>query len=127
MQIFVGENNDQKTFQTRKKILCGRIPHFAQLLKDSHKSIIDYPQVDPNDFNILLEWVHTDYVRGTCVRIAPEVIHRLWCHEALHLLADYLCLPKLMDRVMEVLQRFGYSTNTCYKPDIEGSDIIVHE
>ncbi|TGO67082.1 hypothetical protein BOTNAR_0048g00120 [Botryotinia narcissicola] len=123
IQIAVGENDDQKTFHIHKKLLCDRIPHFAQLLEDSHKSIIEFPEAHPNTFDVLMEWVHTDRLRAIFVlddendENATTYLHRSWSTESLYPLADDLSLPELMDRVMDVERRFECSQSCFYMPE----------
>ncbi|THV47160.1 hypothetical protein BGAL_0330g00030 [Botrytis galanthina] len=123
IQIVVGKTGDQKTFQIHKKILCDRIPYFAQLLKDSHKSIIKYPEADPNTFDVLVEWTHTDCLRGIYMLQKEEgptiaTYRSSWSTKSLYLLAENLILPDLMDRLMEVDRRLDCSYNTRYYPGI---------
>ncbi|KAF7893853.1 hypothetical protein EAF00_007367 [Botryotinia globosa] len=123
IQIAVGENGDQKTFHIHKKILCDRIPHFAQLLEDSHKSIIEFPEAHPNTFDVLMEWVYTDRLRAIFVlddenaENATTVLHRSWSTKSLYPLADDLSLPELMDRVMDVERRFCCLQSSFYMPN----------
>ncbi|TGO18343.1 hypothetical protein BTUL_0010g00120 [Botrytis tulipae] len=120
VQIVIGEIGDQKTFHIHKKILCDRIPHFAQLLEDSHKSIIEFPEAHPNTFDVLMEWVHRDRLRAIFVlddENATTVLHRSWSTESLYPLADSLSLPELMDRVMDVERRFDGSQSSFFMPD----------
>lgn len=120
IQIAVGGDGDQKTFHIHKKLLCDRIPHFAQLLKGSHKSIIKYPEAHPNTFDVLMEWVHTDRLREIFVldeENAQTVLHRSWSTESLYPLADDLSLPELMDRVMDVERRFDCSQSSFFMPN----------
>ncbi|TGO33422.1 hypothetical protein BHYA_0247g00120 [Botrytis hyacinthi] len=101
IQIVVGQTGNQKTFRIHEKILCDKTPFFAQLLKDSHKSIIKYPEADPMNFDVLVEWVRTDCLRGIYMLEKEEgpktATYRSWHTELLYLLAENLILPELMD------------------------------
>ncbi|TGO28420.1 hypothetical protein BPAE_0028g00690 [Botrytis paeoniae] len=119
VQVAVGKNSYKKVFHVHKNILFDKIPYFKELSKNNHKAI-EFPNQVPRTFDVLVEWVHTDCLRGIEMLGGDDqgfVQYRSWDPVCLYQLAAELLLPELMDRVMEVQRRFDDLHCASYDPD----------
>lgn len=119
---------DEIHFAVHKHLLCDRVPYFQSMLHESSfKGSISNPAVFPEDdveaFDILLTCVYSGKVRAVeCTiadgRISQEVQTVIetaqtsaapgapiplitWSPISAYSLAEKLCLPELMDRIMD--------------------------
>ncbi|KAF7956182.1 hypothetical protein EAE96_005102 [Botrytis aclada] len=122
IQVAVGKYSYRKIFYVHKNILFDKIPHCKELCKNNPKTI-EFPNQVPRTFDVLVEWVHTDRLRGIEILGGYDqdlVQYRSWDPVCLYRLAEELLLPALMDRVMEVQRRFDDLHCVTYDLDCPG-------
>ncbi|KAF7886977.1 uncharacterized protein EAF02_003624 [Botrytis sinoallii] len=104
VDIHVGKDEDSGHFQLHKSILCEKVPYFEKMFNGNFEegttNSATLPEDDPEAFNILISWIYSDQVFPVGLR---ECTHETWCVGKLYLLADKLCLPDLMDRILDEL------------------------
>ncbi|ESZ93212.1 hypothetical protein SBOR_6408 [Sclerotinia borealis F-4128] len=110
VQIYVAKGNKEKVFHVFKKKLCDKIPYFDQLLKNSQDSIIKFLNGSRRAFDVLIEWIHTDFLRDIDILEKKSEdgvfeLHYSWSPKLLYMLLEELHLPVLMNRVIEVVRR----------------------
>ncbi|CAD6448905.1 800102ff-70ec-4de3-b9d6-de3eaf6115dc [Sclerotinia trifoliorum] len=117
-QINVDQGNRMKIFHVYKKKLCDKIPHFNQLFEGNHDPFVELPDISPSTFDVLVEWVYTDCLRGIEIVKASDSDHKSssisWNPVELCILAERLLLTGLMDRVMEVVRKLDRSEDVYY-------------
>ncbi|KAF7885915.1 uncharacterized protein EAF02_004424 [Botrytis sinoallii] len=119
VRILIGKNSYKKVFHVHKNILFDKIPCFKELSIDNRK-IVEFPNHVPSAFDVLVEWVYTDCLRGIEIIGGDDqdfLRYRSWYPACLYQLAEELLLPELMDRVMEVERRFDDQHCPNYDPD----------
>ncbi|APA15934.1 predicted protein [Sclerotinia sclerotiorum 1980 UF-70] len=128
-QIHVARGNLMRIFHVYKKKLCHRIHHFNQLFEGNHDPFIEFSDISPPIFDVLIEWVYTDCLRDIEIVKAKgsdrKTFSISWNPIPLYILAEKLSLPGLMDRVMEVVRKLDRSEDVYYSPEALKS-IYVH-
>ncbi|TGO79485.1 hypothetical protein BELL_0031g00200 [Botrytis elliptica] len=101
VDIHVGKDEGSGHFQLHKSILCEKVPYFEKMFNGNFEegttNSATLPEDDPKAFNILVSWIYSDQVFPVGLRENQEK----WCVGKLYLLADKLCLPDLMDRILD--------------------------
>ncbi|KAF7935061.1 uncharacterized protein EAE98_003106 [Botrytis deweyae] len=117
VRVLIGKNSHKKVFHVHKNILFDKIPCFKELSNNNRK-IVEFPHHVPSTFDVLLEWVHTDCLRGIEIIGGDKhfVQYRSWDLLCLYQLAEELLLPELMDRVMELHRRLDAIYCVSYDP-----------
>ena len=71
MELKMGTGSQQQAIMAHKKRLCNRIPYFNKVFSKpgnkSSKGWAEFPEEDPINMDVLLEWVSFGMLR--CVRI----------------------------------------------------------
>ncbi|KAJ8060754.1 hypothetical protein OCU04_011058 [Sclerotinia nivalis] len=120
-QIHVARGNRMKIFHVYKKKLCDKIPHFNHLFEGGHDLFVKLPDTSPPTFDVLIEWIYTDRLRGIeIVKVNDsdcKIFSMSWDPIQLYILAEKLLLPGLMDRAMEVVRKIDRSEDFYYNQE----------
>ncbi|KAK6609940.1 hypothetical protein H4I95_02999 [Botrytis cinerea] len=104
VDIHVGEDEDSGHFKLHKSILCDKVPYFENMFNgnfiEGTTNSASLPEDDPEVFNMLVSWIYSDQVGPLEQKIGDD---GRWCVGNLYLLADKLCLPDLMDQILDEL------------------------
>ncbi|TVY15019.1 hypothetical protein LARI1_G006903 [Lachnellula arida] len=112
VNIYVGEGDDKEHFHVHKELLCNKIPYFEKMFKGGFQEATTnearFSEDNPESFGLLLGWVYEGSLPP--LKIAPkegeENFNLSWNCAKLYALCDKLCIPELMDQVMDAyLQR----------------------
>ncbi|TGO60644.1 hypothetical protein BOTNAR_0142g00150 [Botryotinia narcissicola] len=97
VDIRVGE--EMKLFRVHKSLLCTRVPYFNKMFNSGFSESKTNSAVLREDgheaFDVLVDWVYTS--------ILPRDAG-FWGLVEVYVLADKICLPELMDQVMDTIQ-----------------------
>ncbi|THV44520.1 hypothetical protein BGAL_0625g00060 [Botrytis galanthina] len=97
VDIRVGE--EMKLFRVHKSLLCTRVPYFNKMFNSGFSESTTNSAVlredDLEAFDVLVDWVYTSI-------LPPDA--DLWGLVGVYVLADKICLPELMDQVMDTIQ-----------------------
>ncbi|PQE19094.1 BTB POZ domain-containing protein [Rutstroemia sp. NJR-2017a BBW] len=85
-------------------MLCETIPYFDKMFNSSFREgqefKASFPEDTPESFDVLLGWVYFGRVRRISNKDSPRLI--TWNAFHVYSLADKLCLPEVMDSIIDV-------------------------
>ena len=107
--LYVGKKEVQ--FTVHKDILCNKIPYFEKMFKGGFQEAADnaakFPEDDPQSFDVLLGWVYEGDLRSLNTKGQEDEPLLSWSPGKLYALSDKLCLPELMDKIMDMQREWG--------------------
>ncbi|TVY93102.1 hypothetical protein LAWI1_G001595 [Lachnellula willkommii] len=119
VNIYVGEGDDKEHFHVHKELLCNKIPYFEKMFKGGFQEATTnearFPEDNPESFDLLLGWVYEgslpplEYLPN---KSEGDIIVVPWNCRELYALCDKLCIPELMDKVMDMYRKFNLDSNT---------------
>ncbi|TVY51232.1 hypothetical protein LCER1_G006740 [Lachnellula cervina] len=117
VNIYVGKGDAEEHFTVHKELLCNKIPYFEKMFKGGFQEATTnearFPEDTPASFDMMLDWVYE--------RSLPPVVYSKgegfassasWDCTELYVLCDKLCIPELMDKVMDIYRKFNMDSNT---------------
>jgi BTB/POZ domain len=104
VDLYVG--SQKKHFRVHKSLLCKKIRYFEKMftggLKECSEEIGTFPKDNPWSFDILIQWVYSESLPA--LTFAPNSDGD-WMESFnvtdLYVLLDKICLPKLMDKLLD--------------------------
>lgn len=131
VNIYVGKGENEEHFTVHKEALCNKISYFEAMFKvefeEARTNTGRCPEDDPKAFDLLFGWVYDGSLRPLfCVKQplgeddTNNGANPLWEPEMLYALADKLCIPELMDPIMDVLKQSESSHKVAPPAEIIG-------
>ncbi|TVY81684.1 hypothetical protein LSUE1_G005999 [Lachnellula suecica] len=120
VSIYVGEDEDEEHFTVHKELLCNKIPYFQKMFQggfnEAKTSVARFPEDEPESFDLLLGWVYEDKIRHLTKEPSIEGdtsgLDSSWDPDKLYGLAHKLCIPELMDSVIDTYRGFLKMTHS---------------
>ncbi|KAF4627909.1 hypothetical protein G7Y89_g10249 [Cudoniella acicularis] len=102
VELYVGP--EKKHFHVHKNILCKKVPYPTKMFESGFKEEIEgmanFPEDSTEAFDLLIEWIYTSNIQPIQLTSKDRTIQE-WCPLKFYILAQKLCLPDLMDLVMD--------------------------
>jgi hypothetical protein len=106
VDLYVG--SQKKHFWVHKSLLCKKIRYFEKMFtggfKECSEGIGTFPEDNPRSFDILIQWVYSGSLPA--LTFAPNSDGN-WMESFnvtdLYVLLDKICLPKLMDKLLDAV------------------------
>jgi hypothetical protein len=119
VDLYVGDK--EKHFRVHKKLLCSKVPYFDNMFNgsfaESQTDTAKFPEDGPIAFDILQGWLYTGRLRKALIRHSNGDVTSSWCPCEVYSLAEKLCLPSLMNELMD--QWVGCDQEHCVLPVLE--------
>jgi hypothetical protein len=114
VDILVGPQ--RRLFRVHKSFLCNRIPYFDKMFNsgfiEASENKATLSEDDPDSFDVLIDWAYT----GTLRPLERDKKRGYnWEPIPFYILVEKMCLPKLMDQVMDAY-RAGQKRRSSFMP-----------
>lgn len=126
VDIFVGP--EKQLFRLHKQVLCERVPYFDKMFNGGFKEAKEGRATLPEDtvdaFDLLVGWVYSGDVRPLVQVDCTEKCKMCtnWDAPVAYELASKLCLPELMNRVMD--EYINLQQRSLLFPSIQCMDVV---
>lgn len=120
VDIFVGP--EKVRYRLHKKMLCSKIPYFDKILnggfKEAKEGTAHLPEDDPDAFDMMCGWVYSGKLVDLEIVLGKDGVGTInWDLNEVYIMAEKLCLPQLMDTVMDMLRAHHQEVNELPSPD----------
>jgi hypothetical protein len=121
VDIYVGF--EERHFRIHRQLLCDRIPYFEKMFnghfKEASEGIARFPEDDPAAFDSLIDMVvYNRTIRGlTTIKTRDGLTGLAWDPVSFYSLAEKLCLPDVMDLIMDEIVKYHKRTNELPSPE----------
>jgi hypothetical protein len=120
VDIYVGP--EEVHFRIHKRILCDRVPYFHKMFtsgfKEGSENTARFPEDDPDSFDMLVDWIYFYNIRGLAKMKDSDGNDIItWDPVRFYCLAEKLCLPMVMDNIMDTLRKYHKKMQELPSPD----------
>lgn len=105
----------KKLFRVHRGILCDKVPYFRKMFSSGFVEGLEgaafFPEDDPKCFDSFMAWVYFGTLRALNASTALEKVDYDSNLLSLYSFADKLCLPELMDLVLDTYKNTYKKSN----------------
>lgn len=108
---------EKKLYRVHKTLLCNKAPYFEKMFKnewqEASSNTATFPEDTVESFDLLLGWIYSAPMPPLKTKPGPVRVQS-WNFVLFFALASKLCLPRLMDRLMDIGRSYHQEENLMY-------------